>query len=506
MMYAVGIDSGTQGTKVLITDFDGRVLGRGHHPHRMREGLHPGESEQEPQTWIDALEKALLQALKAAKIDPSKIVAFGVSGQQHGCVPLDERGLPLRPAKLWNDTSTVEETEMIIGKLGGTQSFIQKIGLNLAVGYTASKILWLKRKEPEHYKKLSTVLLPHNYINFCLTGKTHMEYGDASGTGLMDIRTRQWQEEAIAAIDLDLQTKLPPLSHPSEPAGYMTKEMARRFGMGKVLVSSGGGDNMMGAVGTGNIAPGICTLSLGTSGTIYSFCAEPLIDPEGEVGAFCDSTGGWLTLVCTMNVTNTTEYFKALFNASNQDLEKMASQAPKGAQGLIFLPFIDGERIPVLPSSSGVFFGLNRNNFNVSCMARSVMEGTILNLAYGFSRMKSLGLKPEEIRATGGGSKSPLWLQVVADVFKTPVVTLEEEEGAAFGAAIQSIWNYLLVQGEKVKIEEITGKMVKKGISEINPEPKNFPLYDELQERFNSLWQTLKEEFKTHRKLKTDSF
>jgi sugar (pentulose or hexulose) kinase len=257
---------------------------------------------------------------------------------------------------------------------------------------------------------------------------------------------------------------------------------------------------MMGAVGTGNIAPGICTLSLGTSGTIYSYCPEPLIDPEGEVGAFCDSTGGWLTLVCTMNVTNTTEYFKSLFNVSNEELEKMAAQAPEGAMGLIFLPFIDGERVPVLPLSSGVFFGLNRDNFTGSCMARSVMEGTIFNLGYGFSRMKSLGLKPEEIRATGGGAKSQLWLQIVADIFKTPVVTLEEEEGAAFGAAIQSIWNYLLAKGKKVEIEELASQMVHKGRLRKDPEPKNFPLYDELQERFNSLWLTLRDEFKAHRK------
>jgi xylulokinase len=499
-MYAIGIDSGTQGTKVLIVDFNGKVLGRGSHPHRMIEGLKPGTSEQDPQTWIDALENALLKALKAAKINPSEILSLGVSGQQHGCVPLNDNGIPIRPAKLWNDTSTATETEIIIKKLGGVKSYVQKIGTNLAVGYTASKILWLKMNEPGHYNQLSSVLLPHNYINFFLTGNRQMEYGDASGTGLMDIRKRHWHKEAMAAIDTELERKLPELSHPSEPVGYLKKDISQRFGMEKVLVSSGGGDNMMGAVGTGNIAPGICTLSLGTSGTIYSYCLEPLIDPEGEVGAFCDSTGGWLTLVCTMNVTNTTEYFKSMFNASNEELEKMATQAPEGAMGLIFLPFIDGERVPVLPLSSGVFFGLNRDNFIDSCMARSVMEGTIFNLGYGFSRMKSLGLKPEEIRATGGGAKSQLWLQIVADIFKTPVVTLEEEEGAAFGAAIQSIWNYLLAKGEKVKIEELANQMINMGRLRKDPEPKNFPLYDELQERFNSLWNTLRDEFKAHRK------
>ena len=500
MMYAIGADSGTQGTKVLIIDFNGKVLGRGHHSHQMIARLKPGESEQDPQTWMDALDNALLQALKQAKVDPSRVVSFGVSGQQHGCVALDGKGLPLRPAKLWNDTSTVKETEAIIEKLGGVKSFIRKLGINLAVGFTASKILWLKRKEREKYSRLETVLLPHNYLNLCLTGKYHMEYGDASGTGLMDIRKRQWHREAMAAVDPELEAKFPPLSHPCQPVGLIKDEFSKRFGLDKVLVSSGGGDNMMGAVGTGNISPGVCTLSLGTSGTIYSYCSEPFVDPEGEIAAFCDSTGGWLPLLCTMNVTNTTEYFKALFNASNQELDRMASRARSGADGLIFLPYIDGERVPVLPFASGVLFGLNRKNFNVSSLARAVMEGTILNLGYGFSRMKSLGLRPEEIRATGGGAKSRTWLQIVADIFKTPVVTLKEEEGAAYGAAIQSIWNYFQDKGEKVTIEELTGKMVKKGAVSVEPDAQNFPLYDELQRKFNSLWRSLREEFKTHRK------
>lgn len=498
-MYAVGIDSGTQGTKALIVDFEGKVWGRGYHNHNTIEGLQPGESEQDPQTWMDALEKALSKALKSGKINPSKIVCLGVSGQQHGFVPLDEEGAPIRPAKLWNDTSTIEETEIILKRLGGSKGFIQKLGINLAVGYTASKILWLKRKEADNYSKLSQVLLPHNYINYRLTGKLHMEYGDASGTGLMEIRKREWHKEIMEAIDPELEAKLPSLSHPSVPVGYIKAETAKRFGMEKVLVSSGGGDNMMGAIGTGNTEPGVCTLSLGTSGTVYSYFPEPFIDPEGEIAAFCDSTGGWLPLLCTMNVTNTTEYFKALFNISNEELEQLASQAPEGAEGLIFLPFLDGERVPALPFSRGVFFGLNRKNFNSIHMARSIMEGTILNLGYGFSRMKSLGLKPAEIRATGGGAKSRLWLQIVADIFKTPVVTLKEKEAAAFGAAIQSIWSYHKISGKLMEIKEITNEVVKKETLRMDPNPKNYSLYDNLQERFNSLWQSLKEEFKSHR-------
>jgi xylulokinase len=500
MMYAIGVDSGTQGTKVLIVDFKGKILSSGRAPHRFVENLKPGESEQDPHVWIEALKKALKEALTNAEIRASEIACLGVSGQQHGFVPLDESGHPIRPAKLWNDTSTVEEVDSIIASMGGKRRYIQKMGINLAVGYTASKILWLKRHDPENYGKLATALLPHNYINYVLTGKAHMEFGDASGTGLMDIKNRVWNHEAINAIDPELFKKLPPLSHPSEPVGYLVKEIAEQFGMGHVLVGSGGGDNMMGAIGTGNVMPGLCTLSLGTSGTISSYFAGPCVDPEGEIASMCDSTGGWLPLLCTMNVTNTTEYLKALFDISNEELDELSSQAPGGAERLLFLPFIDGERVPVLPQSSGVFFGLTRKNFNASHLARAVMEGTILNLGYGFSRMKSLGLIPSEIRATGGGAKSKLWLQIVADIFQTPVLTLQEEEAAAFGAAIQSIWNYFLSRGEKVNIEDLTGNMVKLGKSAVEPRAETFALYEELQDRFNSLWHTLKQEFKIHRK------
>lgn len=501
-MYAVGVDSGTQGTKVLIVDFESSaVLGGGFSAHKMVESLRPGESEQDPQVWVEAFQRALRQALKEAKIDPAKIVSLGVSAQQHGFVPLGKDGHPLRPAKLWNDTSTVEDTELLMEKLGGKQNYIEKVGIGLAVGYTASKILWLKRKEPHRFEKLATVLLPHNYLNFYLTGKIHMEYGDASGTGLMDIRKRVWHKEAIAAIDPELEAKLPPLSHPAEPVDYIRKEVASLFDFSKVLVSSGGGDNMMAAIGTGNVISGVCTVSLGTSGTIYSYFSEPFVDPEGEIAAFCDSTGGWLPLLCTMNVTNTTELFKSLFNLSNEHLEQLVLNTAPGADGLIFLPFINGERVPVLPFASGALFGLTRKSFDKAHLARSIMEGTILNLGYGFARMRALGLKPEEIRATGGGARSKVWLQIVANILKTPVFTLKEEEGAAYGAALQSIWTYFREKGEKVSIVQIAQERVKKGNLSVEPQPETFALYDSFQERFNSLWKTLTEEFKLLRSM-----
>jgi len=500
-VFALGIDSGTQGTKVLVVEFKtGKVHGRGFAPHAMIQGLPWDEKEQDPNAWLEALEKALSIALKAASIDPGRIVAAGVSGQQHGFVPLDADGRVIRPAKLWSDTSTVEEALEIAAKLGGREAVIRKLGLDLAVGYTASKILWLKKHEPGRYERLSTVLLPHNYINYRLTGRLHMEHGDASGTGLIDIRRRAWQDDVIRAIAPALAEKLPALHSPAESAGVIQEKFGARFGLKNVLVSGGGGDNMMAAIGTGNVRPGVCMLSLGTSGTCSTFSAEPVVDPAGEIAAFCDGTGGWLPLLCTLNMTGPTEALKNLFRFDNATLELLAGQAPAGSRGLVFLPFLDGERVPALPEASGTLFGLNRTNFEAPALARAVMEGTILNIGYGFSRMQTLGLDPAEIRATGGGSRNGLWLRIAADVFRKPVATLREHEAAAFGAALQAIWTYHREQGRDQAIAELCDDLVKVEKPLIEPRPENFGVYEELQERYRSLWTTLKPEFGKHKK------
>jgi xylulokinase len=500
-VYAVGIDSGTQGTKALVVEAgSGRVVGRGKAPHAMIPGLGPGASEQDPAVWIRAAERALAGALKEARIEPGRVVAMGVSGQQHGFVPLDAKGRVIRPAKLWNDTSTIAETDEIAAALGGRKEAIARLGIAPAVGFTASKILWLKRHEPKSFERLATVLLPHNYLNYWLTGRAHMEFGDASGTGLMDVRKLRWDEAAVAAIDPELAAKLPALEHPRRPVGPVKKAVAARFGFGRVLVAAGGGDNMMGAIGSGNVAAGVCTLSLGTSGTVYAYSGRPFVDPEGEIAAFCDSTGGWLPLLCTMNVTNTTEIVKPLFGLDNAGLERLARRAPAGAGGLLFLPFVDGERVPVLPFSSAVFFGLDRRTFDAAHIVRAVMEGTILNLGYGVARMKALGLEPAEIRATGGGARSRTWLGIVADVFGTPVVTLKEPEAAAYGAALQAVWSWRLAEGEKTGIAEIAARWVAKGRLAAEPDPKNTARYAELQARFNDLWLRLVPDFEARRK------
>src|SRR2546422_2604938 len=241
----VGIDSGTQSTKVLVLDANSRkVIAASAEPYDLIPNLPPGAKEQHPHTWRDATQKAFRKALALAAARPGEVKAIGVSGQQHGFVPLDKNGQVIRPAKLWCDTSTAAECDEIMGKLGGLKETIRAIGNAVLPGFTASKILWMKKREPRNYARLGTVLLPHDYLNFWLTGRKVMEYGDASGTALLDVRTRQWSGAVLNAIDPDLAAKLPPLISSDQPAGHLQPSTARALGLGTdVLVSAGGGDN-----------------------------------------------------------------------------------------------------------------------------------------------------------------------------------------------------------------------------------------------------------------------
>ncbi|HEU5071184.1 MAG TPA: xylulokinase [Verrucomicrobiae bacterium] len=480
----IGIDSGTQSTKALVVDANtGRVLGAGAAKYDLLPGLPPGAKEQHPETWRRATAAAVKAALKAAKARPAEVKAMGVSGQQHGFVPLDAAGEVIRPAKLWCDTATSAECDAITARLGGPKKTIAALGNVVLPGFTASKILWLKRREPKNFTRLATVLLPHDYLNFWLTGERVMEYGDASGTALFDVRRRQWCAAALQAIDASLVDKLPPLISSDQPAGLLRPATARELGLNPgVLVSAGGGDNMMGAIGTGNTRPGIVTASFGTSGTIYACADRPVVDPAGEIAAFCDSTNRWLPLLCTMNVTVATEMVRKDFGLDHAALEKMAAKAPAGCDGLFLLPYLEGERTPNVPDGTGVYLGVNPRTFTAPHFARATMEGVTLGMNYGLRRLAQLGVKAKQIRATGGGANSRFWRQIMADVFNAPVVTLKVGEGAAYGAALQALWCWKLQSGERVQIEEITDAFVTLNRAETTqPKAANVRCYAALQ-------------------------
>ena len=463
MGFFIGVDSGTQGTKAVVVDGEtGNVLGKSSQSYGIIEGLPSGHMEQHPEDWARAMLAAIREALESSRVDGSKVRAIGVSGQQHGFVPLDEKGRVIRPAKLWNDTSTVEECRIITEALGGVDGAIRVTGNQILPGYTAPKILWLKRNEPENYEKLATVLLPHDYLNYKLTGGVSMEYGDASGTMLMDVEGRTWSKEAVDAIDPELISKLPELMPSDVIVGNLSEKAAHSLHLATdVVVSAGGGDNMMGAIGTGNTSPGKVTVSLGTSGTVYAYSDKPVIDPRGEIAAFCDSTNGWLPLVCTMNVTVASEQVRSLFKQSHMELEKSITEAGVGSDGVMFLPYLTGERTPSMPDSSGVYHGLTPNNFIAENLTRAAVEGATLGLNYGLDRMRELGINPTEIRLTGGGSNNGAWRQICADIFNAEVVTLAESEGAAFGAALKALWAYNGSEGNGESITSIVERLVK---------------------------------------------
>ena len=502
----IGIDSGTQSTKVLVVDTkNGKVIGTASEAYDLIPGLPPGAKEQHPHTWRDATIKAIKNALKEAKATTKEVKAIGVSGQQHGFVPLDKSGEVIRPAKLWCDTSTAAECEEITEKVGGNKAVIKAIGNAILPGFTASKILWLKKNEPENYKKLETVLLPHDYLNYWLTGEKLMEYGDASGTALFDVRKRKWSEKIVSAIDPELMSKLPRLIPSNQPIGRIRKEIAELLNLDTdVLVSAGGGDNMMGAIGTGNTRAGVITASFGTSGTIYACSEQPIVDPCGEIAAFCDSTNRWLPLLCTMNVTVATEMVRDCFQWDVAKLDNSISKAKPGAHGLILLPYLEGERTPNVPNGTGVYFGINTKTMTPENLARAAMESVTLGMNYGLRRLIELGVKPTQIRATGGGSKSKVWLQIMADIFNTEVVTLKVSEGAAYGAALQAFWCWRNEQGEKINIWDITDKFVQLNpSSKATPKPENVEIYQRLQTLQDNLSVALRNIFQEHRNLTT---
>src|SRR5881628_737473 len=499
----VGIDSGTQSTKVLILDADsGKVIAASAEPYDLIPNLPPGAKEQHPHTWRDATQKALRKALALAAARPGEVKAIGVSGQQHGFVPLDKNGQVIRPAKLWCDTSTAAECDEIMAKLGGLKATIRTMGNAVLPGFTASKILWLKKREPKNYARLGTVLLPHDYLNFWLTGEKVMEYGDASGTALLDVKTRKWSDLVLRAIDPGLGVRLPPLIPSDQPAGRLRPGTAKTLGLSPdVLVSAGGGDNMMGAIGTGNTRQGVITASFGTSGTIYGCSDKPVIDPQGEIAAFCDSTNRWLPLLCTMNVTVATEMVREDFHWTHEKYAGESARIPAGSNGLLLLPYFEGERTPNVPDGTGVWFGINKRTFEAGHFARAAMEGVTLGMNYGLRRLVKLGVRPAQIRATGGGAKSKVWRQIMADVFNTEVVTLKVSEGAAYGAALQALWCWRLEQGEKVKISEITDHFVELNPTEtVEPDKVNVEVYRELQQLQNETSLALRNVFAKHRR------
>ncbi|WP_095189845.1 xylulokinase [Pseudomonas sp. Irchel 3E19] len=491
----LGIDCGTQGSKAIILDAaSGQVLGQGAAAHTMISGAN-GRREQDTHQWLDAFALATRQALLAAQVDGQSILGIGVSGQQHGLVLLDDQGQVLRPAKLWCDTETTAENERLLSHLGGEKGSLERLGVVIAPGYTVSKLLWTKEQHPHVFSRIARVLLPHDFLNFWLTGRACSEYGDASGTGYFNVRTRQWDLQLLRDIDSSgrLQAALPELIDAHQAVGTILPTIAEHLGINRnALVASGGGDNMMGAIGTGNIQPGAITMSLGSSGTVYAYADAPKVSPDASVATFCSSSGGWLPLICTMNLTNATGAIRDLFDLDLVQFNALVAQAPIGAEGVSMLPFLNGERVPALPHATGSLHGLTLDNLTQANLCRAAVEGTTFGLRYGLDLLRQNGLQSRSICLIGGGSKSAVWRQIVADTMDTPVICTEHSEAAALGAAIQAAWCKSWSNGHEDTLADLCQRCVTLDpSSETLPIAANVAAFQQAYERYQQHVATL---------------
>ncbi|WP_114011026.1 xylulokinase [Cohaesibacter intestini] len=493
-MLFLGVDCGTQGTKALIIDEDGNTLGRGQAAHDLIEQAN-GAREQQPQWWIDAMITAVRGAIKDADIDGSAVTALGISGQQHGLVVLDDAVQPIRAAKLWNDTETAPQNEALIEAFGGRASWTRKLGIVPRTGYTISKLLWLKDNEPDNFAKIASILLPHDYLNFWLTGRRVAEYGDASGTGFFDIRSRSWAAEPLALIDGGtglLERALPELVAADALVGPLTDAAAEALGLStNCQVSAGGGDNMMGAIGTGNVRPGVVTISLGTSATAYCYSDQPVIDDKDWAAPFCSSSGGWLPLICTMNATNVTTGMVHAFDKDINFLSDALLATEPGAGGLTLLPYLNGERTPDLPTATGSLLGLRSDNMSMENLTRAMVEGVSFGVIGGMKRILN-GRNAERIFLVGGGAKSAPWRQLMADATGAEIVVPLGEEAGCLGGALQAMWAIKKANGQPESLSDIAERCIAVDAEKTTkPDTSRRTAYEAAMRRYGEALMTL---------------
>jgi xylulokinase len=497
-----GLDVSTQSTKLVVIAperdevvFSEKVEYDRDLPHwGTREGVVPdlgeGISESDPRMWLEAVE-VLLARLRESDLPVGDIRALAVSGQQHGLVALDEDGRPARPrAKLWNDHSTTEECRLLTEAVGGREAMLREVGNTQRPGYTAPKVLHLRRHEPEAWARTALLLLPHDYVNWHLTGGPDggvavMEPGDASGTAMWSPLTGEWSPKVLEAIGPDVADKLPPVSPSDRTIGPIGAAMADRYGLDPACrIDAGSGDNMYAAIGTGNIRPGIVTVSLGTSGTAYTVSEEVFVDPEGEIAAFRDATGRHLPLLCVTNMANGYTAVRERYGLDHDAFEAAVGRTPPGNRGRVLIPWYEGERTPDLPSAAPLLFGFQSDDLDPDVLCRAVLEGHVLNL---WSSYRRLPVEPEVVHLTGGLSRSPAWCQTIADVFEVETVPVAGE-GAALGAALHAAWVWRKEAGREVTLEGICAPfVVPDEARRCRPEPAHRETYRRLKELFEAL-------------------
>lgn len=438
MPIVAGIDVSTQSSTVELRDAETGVLlggGRSAHPPTF-----PPVSEQDPLAWWAAVQSALAAAVAQAGVASSDIRALSVGAQCHGLVMLDGSGQPLRAAKLWNDTTSAPQAAHMVAELGAEQ-WVRAVGTVPPAAFTISKLAWMAEHEPHHLDAARFIMLPHDYISWRLTGRATTDRSDASGTGYYAAHEGRWRIDLLERFvrdDLDWAPLLPAVVGPDEPAGEVLPEVAEALGLlPGAVVAAGGGDQHVGAVGLGMRA-GDVTFSIGTSGVVLASSEQPVFDPTGTIDGVANATGGYLPLACTLNATKVTDWAASMLGVEVGELGSLALAADRPDRPVL-AAFLDGERTPNRPDAVGVLAGLTSSTSR-SDLARAAFEGVLLGMCGGLERLNDVGAATDgALIATGGGARSPAYLQLLADLLGREVTVRDAPEATARGAAVQAI-------------------------------------------------------------------
>ncbi len=503
MAYLLGIDIGTSGTKTVLFDLSGNSVASDTQEYPLYQPQN-GWAEQDPEDWWKASYTSIGNVIKKSGVEASEIKGIGLSGQMHGAVLLDKEDKVLRKAIIWCDQRSARECEEITNRVGARR--LIEITANPALtGFTASKILWVRNHEPEVFDQVRKVLLPKDYIRLCLTGETATEVSDASGMQLLDVPNRKWSLEVLDKLGLD-KSMLGKVYESQEITGQITPKVAALTGLkAGTPVVGGAGDQAAGAVGNGIVKSGVISSVIGTSGVVFAYTDKVSIDPEGRVHTFCHAVPDtWHVMGVTQGAGLSLQWFRNQFCQEEmstarlidvdayQLTDKEAALSQIGANGLIYLPYLMGERTPHLdPDCRGVFFGLSAKHTKRD-MIRAIMEGVAFSLRDCLDIIKKMGIPVQEVRASGGGGKSPLWRQIQADLFGTPLYTVNSSEGPALGVALLAG----VGAGEYKSVPEACEATVKVVTHQAYGE-ENHRKYQGYYKLYNTLYTSLKKDFKT---------
>jgi len=491
MAYVLGIDVSTTGAKALLVDEKGAVVADATTEYPLSTPR-PLWSEQDPADWWSGVQASIKRALAESKVSAAEIVGVGLTGQMHGLVLLDKKGQVLRPAILWNDQRTGAQCDWITKKVGA-QQLLAWTGNRALTGFTAPKIVWVRENAPQIYAQVAQILLPKDFIRCKLTGRYATDMAGAAGTLLLDVKARTWSQGMLRALDIPASW-LPPTHEGPQVTGTISAEAAAATGLrAGTPVVGGGGDQAAQAVGVGAVQPGVMALTLGTSGVIFAPTAEPVIEPQGRLHAFCHAAPGrWHLMGVMLSAGGALRWYRdeVAKGQSYVQMDQAAAEVSLGAEGLVFLPYLTGERTPYPdPNARGAFIGLTVRH-GLAHMTRAVLEGVAFGLRDSLELLREVSGQITQVRASGGGARSALWRQILADVLDCELVTVNVTEGAAYGAALLAgvgagVWPDVDTACERVV--RITAHTA--------PDAERAARYEEIYRVYHGLYGALKPSF-----------